>query len=228
MNKVVFAMAAVAALVSCAGKVPATVDSYDLACVLRVPAIVDNMQSQGSRKYKTQRLYGTLYVAYYDDAREPAVWVDGLFNKSYKIRGTCVTYKSRVEGAMLHAIGSNKTGKFKTTTLTMSLKADPSYNIGDDEPDNTLLLVLSGQGSSPKDMSGFAAGQLGCGCRAYGHVSPTRIVYCPGIGSKYVGAFLPAYWYPTVVDIAPCWGRWHARFRARRRVDDVSGRIPQY
>ena len=210
------------------GKVPATVDEYALKMALKVPAVVDNMQSLGYRKYKTQRVEGRLFVAYYDEASEPAVWIEGLVNKSYRIRGECVTYETEVEGAMLHAVGSNKTGRFKTTTLTMSIEADPSYNVGDDEPDNTLLLVLSGQGPTPKTLSGHAAGQLGCGCRAYGHTSPTRIVYWPYLGSKYAAACFPNYWYPTVVDIAPCWGTWRAKFKSRFRSDDVSCRIRQY
>lgn len=224
-----FLLAAAAALSSPAGqKVPATVDEYALKMVLKVPAVVDNMQSLGSRKYKTQRVYGRLFVAYYDEGAEPAVWIDGLVNKSYKVRGSYVTYETEVDGAMVHAIGSNKTGRFKTTTLTMSIEADPSYNVGGDEPDNTLLLVMSGQGPSPKTISGYAAGQLGCGCREYGHTSPTRIVYWPYIGSKYAAACLPNYWYPTVVDIAPCWGKWRAKFKSRTRVDDVSCRLPRY
>ena len=30
------------------------------------------------------------------------------------------------------------------------------------------------------------------------------------------------WWYPTVVDIAPCWGTWSIRFRDRGYVKDVS------
>lgn len=217
-----------AASAAASEKVPAVVDEYVLECRLKVPVIVDNMQSTGARKYKTQRIEGRLFVAYYDEGEEPAVWIEGLVNKSYKVGGSHVTYETAVEGAMVHAVGSNKTGKFKTTTLNMSIEADPSYNIGDDEPDNTLLLAFAGKGSSPDALSGYASGQLGCGCRAYGHKSPTRIVYRPCVGSKYANAFSPPYRYPTVTDIAPCWGTWRARFRARFRSADVSCRLQQY
>ena len=44
-------------------------------------------------------------------------------------------------------------------------------------------------------MSGGVAGQLGCGCMAYGHTSPTRLLYdlC------------------MVMDTAAAWGTWRAK-----------------
>jgi hypothetical protein len=206
-------------------QVHAVADSYDIKLTLKVPVIVDNMQSLGRRVYRTQRLQGLLVAYYYDETKDPVVVIPYLYNKDYKIRGEYVTYKTYVSGVLWRAVGDNRKGVFKKAAFGLAIEADPSYNIGDDEPDNTLVLTLAGSGSV-KSVSGGASGQIGCGCAAYGHKSPTRIVYMPYLGSKYLRRCwtLPSWekwWYPTVVDIAPCWGTWRLKFRDRMCVESL-------
>ena len=221
MRTVLAALVAVSALVARPEAVPAWADRYDLKLTLKVPAIVDNMESKGRRVYRTQRLRGTLVAYYYDERRDPYVAVVGLYNMDYTIRGRCVTYGTTVSDVLWRAVGDNRKEVFKKAAFGFRIEANPSYNVGDDEPDNTLILTLAGAGTV-KGVSGNASGQLGCGCMAYGHVSPTRIVYCPYVGSRWAQTCWPHWWYPTVVDIAPCWGTWAIKFRERSYVKDVS------
>lgn len=211
MRTVLAALVAVSALFAHSDPVPAWADRYDLKLTLKVPAIVDNMESKGKRVYKTQRLRGTLVAYYYDEGRDPYVAVVGLYNKDYAIRGRCVTYGTTVSDVLWRAVGDNRKEVFKKAAFGFRLEANPSYNVGDDEPDNTLILTLAGAGTV-KSVSGNASG----------HVSPTRIVYCHYVGSKWAQTCWPHWWYPTVVDIAPCWGTWSIKFRDRSYVKDVS------
>ena len=98
---------------------------------------------------------------------------------------------------------SNKTGVFKKATLSFRFQADPSYNIGTDDPDNTLILQASLTGNQFGRMTGYAAGQLGCGCHAYGHVSPTRTIGPDGATTM-------------VSDIAAVKGTVSLKFKNRR------------
>lgn len=149
-------------------------DIYELRMRLRVPVIIDNMESQGKRVYKSQVFRGEARI-HYGDKNEVEFSIPALTNLSYSIRGKRVTYATEITGYPIWAaVGNNKTGIFKKATLVLGIDADPSYNIGDDEPDNTLILTLALTGNQFGRMSGYAAGQLGCGCYAYGHVSPTR------------------------------------------------------
>lgn len=109
-------------------------------------------------------------------------------------------------------VGSNAKDKFVTTGISFAAIADPSYNIGDVEEDNTLVMYFSGTGTSstkivkgsrvPLHLKGYVAGNLGCGCSAYGHKSPTRLVGATGPTS-------------IVEDVAPIKGIWKARFSHR-------------
>ncbi len=171
---------------------------YDLSMTLKVPVIVDNMKSKGKRVYKPQKIKGRVIVAHDRHGGEPAVTFLDMVNKSHKLsNGQYVKYEVSVEGGGWHAIGSNKTGVFKKPSVFLTIEATPSYALADGE-DNTLIVTLAGGGTSPSLISGRVAGQLGCGCYAYGHVSPTRI-----LGTD------------TVVDIAATWGT----FRMKRRME---------
>lgn len=100
----------------------------------------------------------------------------------------------------VNRIGSNKTGKFDTASIVFYMDANPSYNIGDDVEDNALLMTAAGSGKCKSfkhyeyqcingrlkkvmvgkcdgiySVTGNTAGQIGCGCMAYGHTSPTRV-----------------------------------------------------
>ena len=46
-----------------------------------------------------------------------------------------------------NAIGSNKTGKFKTASICFYIAAEPSYNIGEFDEDNALYVMLAGKGT---------------------------------------------------------------------------------
>lgn len=185
---------------------------------LKVPRTYDNMQSRGYRKYQPQRVEGTMYIVYSADGSGQGSYVQltGLVNKTHKINGANVRYETLVDDIKLGYIGSNRTGTFKVPFLSFAMDANPSYNVGTDEPDNTLVLEVSGYGTS-KTMTwqgyknvryinkivGTVAGNLGCGCRSYGHKSCTRT----------------AGWYgPTdeVVDIAAIrGGSWSAKWKRR-------------
>jgi hypothetical protein len=194
------------------------VDEYKLTMILQVPHTFDNMQSLGYRKLKHQRVEGTLKIVYSaDGSRSPYIEVTNLVNRSYKLsNGKYVTYTALM-GDVFHIgyIGNNRTGVFKKPFVSFSMDCDPSYNVGDDEPDNTLVLECSGYGTSRtmlwngykvryiRSLVGELAGNLGCGCRAYGHTSATR-------QAGWIGPT------DTVVDIAAIKaGRWRIAWKAR-------------
>ena len=203
-----------AAFTSFASHGAAIVDSYDFTMRLNVPRIYDNMQSKGYRKYQPQTLKGTLLLIY-PDSSEPIVKVNGLRNLTHRIGGKMVTYECYEwpydDNAVLTVgIGSNKTGKFNQGGAAFSFVAEPSYNIGDIDEDNTLMLELSGHGILRKDvlktLKGVVRGRIGCGCMAYGHISPTRL---------FLGYLTTIVW-----DVAPLDGTFTAKFKERSVSDE--------
>lgn len=159
----------------------AEVVAYKLTMNLKVPRVYDNTKSKGYRKIQLQQIVGYVYIdkSLGKDDVEPWIETYNLVNKTHKVSGACVTYHDSVaEDVMWRYTGSNKTGVFKNVNLKFSLDLDPSYNIGVDEPDNALIITLSGYGSSESTIKGNVTGQIGCGCTAYGHVSPTRTLGC--------------------------------------------------
>lgn len=230
MNTKIKSLLALSLISIAAGIYADIVDVYDFKMSLRIPRTVDNMQSLGYRKYQTQTLRGYLYVTY-DDEDNVTLEVKDLVNKTHKINGNCITYDVTVdnEGERQYPIwtyiGNNKTGKFYTPSVCFYMDCDPSYNIGDDEPDNSLLITLSGTGSTCdkgyytyscngkkqlafkyrllKSLNGRVVGTLGCGCRAYGHTSPTRKIGAFGAICDYV------------VDIAAVDGTWRAVYNSK-------------
>lgn len=178
-------------------------DYYELRMTLHVPVILDNMKSLGKRKFKLQQFRGRLAVHYFRDDQDRErveMSVPALTNMSYKISGKRVTYETTIaDYPVWVAIGSNLTKIFDKASLAITIDADPSYNVGDDEPDNTLIVTLSGSGKQFMSISGFVAGQLGCGCHAYGHVSPTRKIGAQGATD-------------VVEDIASCYGQFRLKW----------------
>ena len=168
----------------------ARTDVYRIEMRFNVPAVVDNTESLGSRTYRQQRVVGTMRVVHGEE--EPRL-EPFLTNRSHRVGKTFVTYDTMAYGTGWHAIGSNRTGVFRRASVFTSIEATPSYALADGE-DNTLILTLAGRGSTDRLVTGYASGQLGCGCQAYGHVSPTRI-----------------YGTDLVVDTAAVWGTWTAR-----------------
>ena len=152
---------------------------YKITMSLKVPRVYDNMQSLGYRKMNQQKITGYVYVDYDAVDGEPRITTCCFVNNTHKINGKKVTYSdSSATEVMWRYIGSNKTNVFKNTNVKFCLDLDPSYNIGSDEPDNTLVITLAGYGKNEKVISGNVTGQIGCGCKAYGHVSPTRTIEC--------------------------------------------------
>lgn len=184
----------------------AAVESYTFKMHLKVPRIYNNNQSLGSRKYQTQMVVGIMQLCYQSDGRLVDVRFKDLVNKTHKLsNGKNVTYQTMLDSIMFprfNAIGSNKTKKFNVASVCFSIAAEPNYNIGQMDEDNGLYLVLSGKGSISKSqlktLSGYAAGTIGCGCMAYGHVSPTRKI-------GFCGAT------EDVDDVASVYGSWCAK-----------------
>jgi len=180
----------------------AVTDVYKFSMSMKIPQVVNNTQSLGERKYQAQRFEGWLYVRYKTNGTAE-IRIEGLVNKTFKVGGSCVTYKVYVdENAVWNLIGSNRTGKFKKPSVCISIEAQPSY-VYSYKPtdDNSLVLTLSGNGSSRKALSGYASGTLGCGCHDYGHVSPTRVMGPYGLPLDIVH------------DMASAYGTWKARLK---------------
>ena len=198
-------------------------DVYSFKMSVHTPRIYDNMESKGYRKYTLDILKGELYLTYRADGTgEAEISVTNLCNSSYKIGGENVTYDTHLDTdrvwPRVNLVGSNKTEVFKKPSVAFALICDPSYNVGEVDEDNTLYISLSGSGSVRRlsktrkqvirYMSGYLAGTLGCGCSAYGHVSPTRVN----------GANGPML--ERVDDVAAVWGTWKATYRRSFATQD--------
>ena len=190
-------------------------DDYAFAMRLKVPRVYDNAGSRGRRKYQTQRVAGVMSLLYGEGGELVGVEFSGMVNKTHRTSsGARVTYpRTRLDDSVwprFNVIGSNRTGKFKTASLCFYLAAEPDYNVGGFDEDNALYLMLAGKGTvrlSRRSMTGArgnAAGALGCGCSAYGHLSPTRVLGRWGATGE-------------VDDVAAVWGTWKIRLRARGR-----------
>lgn len=185
------------------------VDVYSFRMLLYVPRIYNNMESMGYRKYQLQTISGQLMLIY-TDSGETVVKVNGLENRTHKLNGrpvtyTCYDWPYDDNGVLVVGVGNNKTLRFTQGGASFSFVAEPSYNVGAVDEDNTLMLELSGRGSIRGDvlrnLSGSVCGNIGCGCKAYGHVSPTRL---------FLGGISNVVW-----DVAPLYGRFNARFKRR-------------
>ena len=191
----------------------AIVDEYKFTMRVYVPRIYDNTASLGYRKYKQQTVNGTLRLTYESGTVRPTITVTNLVNRSHKINGCNITYTTTVDSGdyvypRINVIGNNRTGVFKTGSIVFHIDANPSYNIGEDVEDNSLLITLAGRANTKVVNGrrvigtgrGNLAGTLGCGCTAYGHVSPTRVLGVEG---------------PTDVvdDVASVWGTWSMRYQ---------------
>ena len=190
----------------------AIVDEYTLKMYVYVPRIYNNTQSLGYRKYQRHMIQGTLKLTYEAGSVRPTITITNLVNKTHKINGNCITYTTIVDGGdvvypRINVIGNNRTGIFNTGSVVFYIDANPSYNIGEDVEDNSLLVTLAGR-SSLRTVNGrrvlslgrgYLSGTLGCGCTAYGHKSPTRVLGVEG---------------PTddVDDVAAVWGHWMMRY----------------
>jgi len=216
-------------------------DVYTFKMKVCVPRIYDNMTSQGYRKYQWQQIKGDMCITYQvgEDGEyidRPKIEIKNLVNATHKINGKNITYKCSVNNdgeldgpyTRVNVIGSNKTDIFKQASIVFYMDAEPSYNIGEDDEDNSLLITLGGYGtvvdvkwhpyyyccgskyskcylkiSIIKSLKGYLGGTLGCGCKAYGHKSPTRVMGYDG---------------PTdmVDDVGSVFGQWTTTFKERK------------
>ena len=192
----------------------AAIDTYKFNMRLAVPRIYDNNQSLGSRKYQSQTIKGEMLLMYGKDAKLVDVQFTNMVNKTHKLsNGKNVTYDRTYIDTYVwprfNAIGSNKTGKFKTASICFYLAAEPNYNIGEFDEDNALYIMLAGKGSFHSKQlhlnsaSGKVAGTLGCGCMAYGHKSPTRKITFYGPGKE-------------VDDVAAVYGTWSIKYSSTK------------
>lgn len=216
-------------------------DVYKIKMKVGVPRIYDNTKSLGYRKYQWQLLEGEMHVTYDAQAdgecylESPKIEIKNLINKTHKINCRNITYKCGVnndgelEGpyTRVNVIGNNRTDVFKTASVVFYLDAEPDYNVGEDDEDNSLLITLGGFGTCANinwypfyyccgsqyrkyfqkisvitRLKGYLSGTLGCGCRAYGHKSPTRVMGYNGPTK-------------TVDDVAAVFGQWVAVYKGR-------------
>lgn len=202
------------------------VDVYTLQISLKVPQVVDNMQSLGKRTYKIQRITGRILVHYdVETGLASSLNLDQLVNKSFKVGGQYVKYKHLENSSIFgipqiwNAIGSNKTLIFNKSSVCFYAELEPSYALSEANNDNSLILIFSGGNSMiskkidgiktrfPTFISGYVTGTQGCGCRDYGHLSPTRIIGIHGASDQ-------------AIDIASVWGTWKAKFSYRTSIEN--------
>lgn len=180
---------------------------YRIIMSLNVPRVYDNMKSLGYRRNQLQKITGYVTVdkELHENEYEPRIEASCFYNKTHKIGGKYVTYYDSVASdVMWRYIGSNRTGLFKNAQIKFNIDLNPSYNIGDDEPDNTLIVQLSGRGATENRIKGSVTGQIGCGCLAYGHVSPTRTV------DGRISDITPLYGTFSMTRIAVIGSRYHS------------------
>ena len=165
---------------------------FQLKMKLDIPRIYDNNESLGYRKNQKQSIEGTMKLCYDKDGNLIDLQFGQLMNTTHILsNGKNVTYKCyRDESKIMKfvAIGNNKTKKFKTASICFSIAAEPNYNIGEFDEDTSLFITLSCTRGTMKDdkiwyANGYAVGTIGCGCFAYGHVSPTRLLWFYGVSS---------------------------------------------
>jgi len=170
---------------------------------LHVPKIYNNTESLGSRKYQKQTIKGYMSFDFDKDGNIIGASFMNLYNKTHRLsNGKYVTYNGYLDDSKIFkvvAIGNNKTDKFNTASICFSLMAEPSYNIGEFDEDTSLFVTLAGKGRMRngriRTAKGTVAGTLGCGCYAYGHVSPTRVIWWYGVSD-------------IVTDVAAVHGTW--------------------
>ena len=176
---------------------------YSFTMKLNVPRIYNNNDSLGQRKYQTQTIKGRLFLDYDKDGKLIGMSFSELYNATHIMsNGKHVTYTGCLDNNKTFnvvAIGNNRTQKFNVASICFSLKAEPSYNIGEFDEDTSLFVTLSGKGKMKngqiKTANGYVTGTLGCGCYAYGHISPTRVIRWEGASD-------------VVTDIAAVHGTW--------------------
>ena len=148
---------------------------------------------------------------YGNDGTIESVEFRDFVNKTHRMSdGRNVRYSVTLEQDILfprfNLIGNNRTGVFKTPSVSFYISAEPTYSIGAVNEDNSLYVLLSGSGKTNtkgvKSLQGAVSGTIGCGCQDYGHVSPTRVI---GLGGAS----------QLVDDVASVFGTWKAQINTR-------------
>ena len=188
-------------------------DLYDFRAILNVPQVVNNMESQGLRRYERQKIKGTLFVGWMSDGNF-VLGMRDVQNLNFRVGGKSVTYEATVGNeesyTRFNFIGNNRTGQFRTPAISFNVELFPSYALSEANEDNSLYLLFAGKGTSLKKgdafvanyFSGNVSGIQGCGCTDYGHKSPTRVAKISGPGEE-----------PE--DVVPTFGTWTARWKSR-------------
>ena len=179
---------------------------YSFKMKLNVPRIYNNEKSLGYRKYQSQVIDGVLALEYDKFGTLVNLSFANMVNKKHKLsNGRYVTYDAILDDEKpfkVVAIGDNKSKRFNTISICFSIIAEPSFNIGPIDQDTSLYVTLSGKGniknSKIKLAKGYVSGTLGCGCTAYGHISPTRLWWLYGVSS-------------VVDDVAAVYGTWQIK-----------------
>lgn len=191
------------------------IDVYDMTLTLKVPQVLENTTSTGYRKFKTQKIKGTMYVKWLSDDTFGLEFAN-FENMNFKVGGYRVSYKAIADNNVVYQrynyIGNNGTDVFKTPCICFYLELEPSYAIGGNTEDNSFYILLAGSGTSvfkkrddyrvANKMAGYVAGTQGCGCAAYTHKSPTRSA----------GIYGPT---DRVDDVVATYGRWKALWKSR-------------
>lgn len=209
------AFALFSAVLALAAPAATVTDVYTFTMSILVPRIYANDASLGYRKYQRQHLVGEMSITYDGNGEaRPSVAVKSLVNRTQKVGGAPISYSCTVGNdgvtTRVNLLGNNRTEKFEKPSIVFYMDAEPSYSIGPDDEDNSLLVILSGYGLTVnksglriiRRLSGNVAGTLGCGCRAYGHVSPTRVAGSDGATDD-------------VDDVASVFGTWSAKWKRR-------------
>ena len=141
------------------------IDVYDFTATVLIPRTYNNTENMGYRQNQSQKITGHMGIVYTDELDEygyvqrPAIYFLDLTNQTHKINNKKIGYKCSInnDGYMFEGpitrvnfIGDNKKDLFKTPSVDFYLDAEPDYNVGEDDEDNSLLGTLSGGGTCNK------------------------------------------------------------------------------
>lgn len=156
-----------------------------------------------------------MYIDYEEDMVS-SVRFSQFVNHTYSISGSPVTYLVYMDEEQLYNFswcGDNLKNKFTRPNMNLQIVMEPSYKIGEEMLDDIHLSIACTKGSVrymyfneckiqiPNRLRGYCTGQIGCNCKAWGHVSPTR----------FWGYFGPSF----VTDVASISGQMTLKWNSR-------------
>lgn len=130
-------------------------DTYNLKLSLRIPRVYNNTESQGYRKYQTQKITATMKVTYDTDdvGTCPTIEICDMINNTHKVNGSKIQYTVLVDNdgqtviPRFNALGNNKKNEFKQASVIFHIECEPSYAKGEPNEDNSLYITLAGIGT---------------------------------------------------------------------------------